>query len=402
MKKLIFTTISCLFLAFNSFSQDKATDKLQNLKLSGFIQAQYEWGEENASLTVGTPNEKPDDSFSRIGIRRGRLKITYEESIASGVFQIDLTEKGLSIKDAYFNIKDPWTNALALKAGLFNRPFGNEIGYSITQLESPERSTIIRTLFPEERDLGAAFTIQPSKSSLLHFLKLEAGLFAGNGVKQETDSRKDFIGHLSANKKLKNIEFGGGVSYYNGSVYQGSENVYHMKDGAFVQNSSADNKGKFAKREYIGFDAQLITKTGIGTTQLRAEYLFGQQPGAASSSKSPNSSSLPIHDTYIRNFNGGYIIFVQGLGNMPLSAVLKYDWYDQNTKISGNRIGQNNSTKGDIAYNTFGFGMFWSINTSLRLQAFYEINKNEKSENLAGYKDDIKDNVLTLRMQYQF
>ena len=424
MKKSVFTVLGCLCLFYNSFAQEQQAGlslaenpehteqsisaqneiikKLQNLKISGYVQAQYQRGEEDASLMVGTPNEKPGDSFSRIGIRRGFIRIAYEEGIASGVFQFDITEKGFAVKDVYFNIKDPWINTIAFRAGLFIRPFGNEVSYSSNMLESSERSTIIRTLLPEERDLGAAFTLQPSESSLLHFLKLEAGLFAGNGVKQETDSRKDFIGHLSANKKWKSIELSGGISYYNGSVYQGSENVYSMIDGKFILDKSTNNKGKFASRKYVGFDGQLNMKTGIGTTQLRAEYLFGEQPGAAENSRSPNESSLPVHDTYLRNFSGGYVILVQGLGNLPLCAVLKYDWYDPNTKVSGNNIGLYNTAKGDITINTFGFGMLWNINTSLRLQACYDINNNEKSENLAGYKEDIKDNVFTLRMQYKF
>ena len=420
MKKSIITVLSCSLLISNIFAQkqeygsdlsgnteqDKALGetikKLQKLKVSGYIQTQYQWGEKDASLKVGGANEKPDESFSRMGIRRGRIKFAYEEGIASGVFQLDMTEKGVGIKDAYLNVKDPWTNAFALKAGIFDRTFGNEISYSSSRRESPERSTIFQTLFPEERDLGVALIIQPDKNSALNFLKLEAGLFAGNGIKQETDSRKDFIGHLSANKKLKNIEIGGGVSYYNGGVYQGTNNVYHMRGDVFILNNNSENKGAFAKREYIGFDGQLNLKTTIGITQLRTEYLFGKQPGSAGSSKSPNGSSLPANDTYIRNFNGGYVIFVQELGNLPLCAVLKYDWYDPNTKLSESGIGLNNTAKGDIAYNNFGFGMLWNINTSVRLQAWYDISKNEKAENLAGYKGDRKDNVFTLRMQYKF
>ena len=428
MKKRIFIFWGCFCFFYYSFAQQKPGELytsgnteeqaatniiteqehntqnkiIKNLNVSGFVQAQYQWGEEGASLMVGAPNEKPDDSFNRIGIRRGFIKITYEEGIASGVFQFDITEKGFAVKDVYFNIRDPWINTIALRTGLFIRPFGNEVSYSSNMLESPERSTIIRTLLPEERDLGAALILQLPKSSPLHFLKLEAGLFAGNGVKQETDSRKDFIGHLSANKKWKNLELGGGISYYKGSVFQGSENVYRIAGDAFIINNSADNKGKFANREYLGLDGQLSMKTEFGTTQLRAEYLFGEQPGAAGGSKSPNESSLPTHDTYIRNFSGGYIIFVQGLADLPLYTVLKYDWYDPNTKLSGNQIGQKNCAKGDVARTTFGFGILWHINANLRLQAYYDINKNEKSENLAGYKEDIKDNVFTLRMQYKF
>ena len=402
---LVFLLSNCL--AQGQISVTESTGRKQSettgkLKISGYIQTQYQSGEEGASLKIGTPNENKDESFNRIGVRRGLVKLAYEEGIASGVFQFDITEKGFNIKDVYLSIKDPWTKTSALKAGVFYRPFGYEISYSSSQRESPERSTIFTTLFPGERDLGTAFIFQPTKESLLHFLKIETGLFAGNGIKQETDSRKDFIGHLSANKKLKKIEIGGGVSYYNGSVFQGTENIYNMKDKLFILDNSDSNKGKFAKREYIGFDCQLVLKTKLGTTQLKAEYLSGEQPGTSDNSTSPNASSLPAHDTYIRHFNGGYVMYVQQLGRLPVSAVLKYDWYDPNIKISGNDIGQNNTAKGDIAYNTLGFGMFWNINTSLRLQAYYDINNNEKSENLLDYQKDIKDNVFTLRMQYKF
>ncbi|MDL2222803.1 hypothetical protein LJB98_01730 [Bacteroidales bacterium OttesenSCG-928-M11] len=424
MKKKIITVLSCLCLLGSAFAQEQlesnssekrieqleqenkaqneALKKLQKLKISGYIQGQYQWGQEGASLKVGSANEDLEKSFNRIGIRRGRIKFTYEEGIASGVFQLDITEKGLGIKDASLSIKDPWLKTNSLKAGVFDRPFGNEISYSSSRRESPERSTIFQTLFPEERDLGAMITLQSGNKSLLNFLKLETGLFAGNGIKQETDNQKDFIGHLSANKKWSNLQLSGGVSYYNGGVYQGTENVYEMKENGFVLNSDPDNKGKFAKREYFGLDVQVGIKSILGTTQLRGEYLLGKQPGTSSGSKSPNVSALPSSDTYLRKFGGGYVILVQDLGRSPLAAVLKYDWYDPNTEVSKDDIGLNNTGKGDIAKDTFGFGMLWSINTNLRLQAYYEINKNEKTENLNAYKKDRKDNVFTLRMQYKF
>ncbi len=384
-------------------SQEDAVKILQKLKVSGCIQAQYQHGEKNASLKVGAPNENRENSFSRFGIRRGFLKLTYEEGIVSGVFQIDVTEKGVGVKDIYLNIKDPWIGTNAIRAGVFDRPFGYEISYSSAKQESAERSTIFQTLFPEERDLGAMFLLQASKTSPWNFLKLEAGLFAGNGIKQETDSRKDFIGHLSANKNAgSDLKFGLGVSYYNGGVYQGTENIYTMQDKGFTLDSDVTNKGEFAKREYYGFDGQCIIMSAAGMTQVRAEYLWGTQPGGKLSSKSPNTSVLLATDTYVRNFSGGYAILVQDLGKLPFSAVFKYDWYDPNTKISGDEIGLNNTDIGDIAYHTFGLGMLWRANNNIRLQAYYEMIANEKSANLIGFDSDLKDNVFTLRLQYRF
>jgi phosphate-selective porin len=377
--------------------------KLQKFKVSGYVQTQYQWGEKDALLKVGTGNENLEKSFSRFGIRRGRIKFTYEEKIVSGVFELDMTEKGLGLKDAYLNVKNPWIETISLRAGIFDRPFGNEISYSSSKLESPERSTLCQTIFPDEKDLGAMLTLQAAKTSPWNFLKLDAGLFAGNAINRETDSRLDFIGHLSADKSLENnVKIGGGVSYYNGGVFQGTENVYSIVDKEFTLNNHADNKGKFAKREYFGVDAQFSITSILGMSQLRAEYLFGKQPGVLSNSKSPNASTLPTADTYNRHFNGAYVIFVQDLGRLPLSAVLKYDWYDPNTKLSKNEIGINNTSVGDIAQNTFGVGLLWRATNNLRLQAYYEINKNETTENITKYKNDLKDNVFTLRLQYKF
>lgn len=402
MKRNLAITFGLLYLTCGVFAQEQTPP--QSLKVSGYIQGQAQWGEENASLKVGTANENPDESFSRMGIRRGRIKFTYNTGgIALGVFQLDATEKGVNVKEAYLAVKDPWLKTSSLlKAGVFDCPFSNETNYSSSLRESPERSIISQTLFPDGRDLGVMIALQPAKTSALNFLKLEAGVFAGNGIKQETDSRKDFMGHLTATKKFENMELSGGVSYYNGGVYQGTENVYSMEDGAFKLNNNAQNKGSFAKREYMGLDAQLGTKSPLGNTRLRAEYLVGKQPGTASGSKSPNAAVLPATDTYLRNFSGGYIILVQDLGKLPLAAVIKYDWYDPNTKISGNEIGSGNTGKGDIAQNTLGLGALWHISAALRLQAYYEINSNEKTENTAGYEKDREDNVFTLRMQYKF
>ncbi|MDR0789921.1 MAG: OprO/OprP family phosphate-selective porin [Bacteroidales bacterium] len=375
-KKITIAALALMAMATTGFAQ---------VKISGYVQGQFQYGEPNAALKVGTANDNTDEDFNRIGLRRGRVKFTAENGIASGVFQLDITEKGLGIKDAYLTIKDKWQGIVAVKAGIFDRPFGYEISYSSSQRESPERSTIFQTLFPDERDLGAMITLQAPSTSAWSILKLEAGLFAGNGIKLETDNEKDFIGHLSASKSIDdNFKFGVGVSYYNGKVYKNAE--------------------QFVKREYFGFDAQLAVISVLGMTKLHGEYLFGSQPGSRTSSKSPNASTLPAADTYnyMRDFAGGYVMLVQDFGTLPLSAVVKYDVYDPNAKLKGNDIGLNDSGVGDVSFNTLGFGLLWRANSNIRLQAFYEMVTNEKSNNLANYASDRKDNVFTLRLQYKF
>lgn len=421
MNKRMIVLWSFSLVLFGSFAQDiakidsLATTKTDikpkeqaantnkaSLKVVGYAQAEYQWGEPDANLRVGTANENTQKPFNRIGLRRGFIRAVYGNNIASGIFSINVGERGIIIQEAFFAIKSPWTGASNIKFGVFDRPFGYEISYSSALRESPERARIIGILFPEERDLGAMLTLKADEKSPLSIFKLEAGLFAGNGIKPETDNHKDFIGHLSAEKKWSQITLLGGISYYNGGVYQGTKDIYTMQDKAFVINSSDENIGKFAKRQYLGFDAQLVIKHILGSTLIRSEYIQGVQPSQSGSTQSPNASALPSYDTYIRNFNGGYLIVSQSIGKLPVSVVFKYDWYDPNTNVATNDIGLNNTNQSDIFRDTFGIGMFWDVNKNIRLQTYFDINRNEKIQNLAEYNTDKKDNVLTCRVQFKF
>jgi len=406
---------------------------LKKLKVSGYIQAQYQYAETDADgINFKLANrsnvyeQENLESYGRFGIRRGRVKFTYEEGIASGVIQIDVTEKGISsdrnvvtFKDVYLNIKDPWIGTCAFRAGVFDRPFGHEIAYSSSRRESPERARIIQSLFPDERDLGAMLILQAPKTSPWNILKLEAGMFAGNGIKPQFTSHMDFIGHLSVTKVIgSDITIGGGVSLYAGGVFQNDSSVYVMKDDKFVlDNKTADNIGKYAKRQYIGFDAQFGATTAAGLTQLRGEYIFGEHPGNKDGAYDFKFNGLPPADVpvYMRKIAGGYVILTQDLGKLPLTAIVKYDWYNPNTEVAGNDIAASDSktTKGDITMTTVGMGLMWRINPALRLTAYYDMVNNETTENLKdtqvdgkitkyGWEGNRKDNVFTLRLQYKF
>ncbi len=57
--------------------------------------------------------------------------------------------------------------------------------------------------------------------------------------------------------------------------------------------------------------------------------------------------------------------------------------------------------KGDVRYQTFGFGYVFRPYDWFKLMLYYDIVQNEKT-NLAGYSRDLRDNVLTLRTQFTF
>ncbi|WP_165044837.1 hypothetical protein [Dysgonomonas sp. ZJ709] len=377
--------------------------KSGNFKISGYFQGQYIYAERDAPVKIGSANENTKGSFSRIGIRRSRLKVTYEEGIGSGTFQIDMSERGIVVRDAFLSLKDPWLKTGAFQAGIYLRPFGYEVRHSSSRRETPERARIFTTLFPNERDLGFGVQLRTKESSPLSFLLLEASLVAGNGVMPEIDSKRDLITRLSAFPRFgKHITVNAGISYYKGSVYQGTENVYRMTGNGFVVNNNSGNSGSYAKREYYGFDIQMAYNLGIGRSQIRFEYLFGQQPATLLSSGSPNKAVRPAEDTYIRNFTGGSFIVVQDIGKLPISIFSRIDWYDPNNQVEGNNIGLNGTSKTDIAYKTFGIGTLWKYNRDLELNVYYEWIRNETSLNLLEYKDDRKDNVFTFSILYRY
>jgi hypothetical protein len=245
--------------------------------------------------------------------------------------------------------------------------------------------------------------LQAPKTSPWYVLKLEAGLFAGNGISIDTDSKKDFIGHLSYNNSTPKMKYGVGISLYDGFIFQPTNKVYTLANNVFVENSDAANLNGFAKRQYLGVDAQISTSSMLGLTSLRAEYLMGTQPGSSSSSNSPTATATVTGDTYIRSFTGGYIHFVQDIADTKHSITVKYDWYDPNSKINGEMIGLTNSKTGkaDMAYSTIGVGYFYRLNQNVKLSAYYDFISNEKTK-VKGYYHNVNDNLLTIRMQYKF
>src|SRR4051812_4823706 len=81
-------------------SLKKEVDILKNLKVSGWIQAQFQLAD-----TIGAKNfdggDFPTNSDSRFMIRRGRFKLTYTQKNSMYVVQINATERGVNVVDIF-------------------------------------------------------------------------------------------------------------------------------------------------------------------------------------------------------------------------------------------------------------------------------------------------------------
>lgn len=376
-------------------------DALKKIKISGYIQTQFQSAETDAAASYAGGNFS-SGMHNRFMVRRGRIKFNYDNDLTQYVVQLDATEKGLGLKDAYISVKEPWLRTFGLTAGIFDRPFGFEISYSSSSRETPERSRLFQTLFPGERDLGFKLEILPQDGPF-SFLNFKGGVFAGNGINPETDNNKDIIGRLGFQLPVydANIAIDGGVSGYFGNVtLPVGKTLYTVSSPV---SAAADLTNRDIERKYIGLDLQLYYDLPLlGGLSLRGEYISGKQPGTNTASGS--YTAAPTGDIYLRNFSGYYINYVQNLGD-DFQFVLKYDVYDPNTDVSGNEIGNNSAAKltaGDIKFSTLGLGLIYHWDANVKLTFYYDSVKNETSSKLAGYGEDLKDNVFTFRIQYKF
>lgn len=360
-------------------------------------------------------------SKSRFMLRRARVKIDYFVTSRQRypkllfTFQVDATERGVIVRDMFVRLYETRHNNFSLMTGLFARPFGYEVNLSSAYRESPERGRMSQTLMPGERDIGFMVSFEPQDPhhSLYH-IKLDAGFFNGQGVSGTTDfdSYKDFISRLTLRPyTINHWELSAGLSLLLGGWKNGTRYVYTSSrsvtgDETFAVDSSLSNLGKPAPRHYYGADVQVKLKHGWGETEWRAEYWMGMQPGTANSTANPgtlpavNGTPLP---TYIRHFNGAFFYFLQNIVNDHHQLILKYDWYDPNTRARKRDMGKPGSllTAADIRYSTIGIGYCYHFNPQTQLTLYYSLVKNE-STSLAGYTSDLKDDVFTCRLQFRF
>lgn len=328
--------------------QKKVLDVLRRMKLSGYIQAQYLHDERSVNATTGNASTSNRDQFA---IRRGRVKFAYQFLPTSRfVLQPDITSSGVVLKDGYIEFTEPWSTwKNTLTAGQFNWPFGFEIMYSSSHREMPERSLVVRTLFPGERDRG----VMLSGAGLDERINYRIALVNGTGTSQSFDvnKRKDVVGRVGT--RLGPLELGL-------SAYRGAELV----------SLSGLTSGREFDKQRQGLDVQWRTPvTGLA---VRGEYIRGVQP--------PNPGA-PAATAHAADVEGWYVYLIQNLGARHQFAV-RADEYDPNTGLAAN------------ATRTIGgsYAFQWDRNSKVMLA--YEQPKLENN--------DPDDNVWTLRYQYSF
>jgi hypothetical protein len=402
--------------------------KLTKIKVSGYIQAQYQ--------NFESPLVQPTNYFS---LRRVRLKFTYEAlDGVKFVLQPDFAPGALSLKDAYVVLNDRWTKAFSLTAGKFNRP-NYEVEYSSSQRELPERSAVIRALYPGERAIGAKLEYNPVNFPIHMQLALlngadgltinnSAGTNLNSNENKDYDNGKDLMARITYNLSLGSF---GGLDF-GAHGYFGSLKSNAVKTLSSDYSTVTDIKvGDAVKRNWVGGEFQLFADV-LGGLSIKGEYIAGKNASVGYSPVAAvgTTAAIPGVANFQNNFAGYYLYFIKNLGKKNQFA-FRYDYYDPNTDISGKDVTVKGyattdattlkskiSGKSDLATTTFGLALHHYFDDNLRITLAYDIVQNEKvgsaglltesykkvdgTSGTVDYNKAINQNVLTLRIQAKF
>jgi phosphate-selective porin len=346
--------------------------KLNKIKISGYIQAQFESYQKDLVKT--------NDPTNLFYIRRARIKFTYEATDGvKFVLQPDFSTGNLTLKDAYAVVNLPKLKSLSLWAGQFNRP-NYEVEYSSSQREVLERSRMIRTLYPGEREIGVKLEYVPLQIPLKLQLAALNGNFTGTQAK-DIDSKKDIMARGIYSIKLPGAGIGidlGAHAYYGGLM---AKSVY-VSDYENRLDSITYVAGDYLDKQWFGGELQAYFDV-LGGMSLKGEYISGKNAFIGDSQTNPYK---------IRKFAGYYVYLIKNIGDRN-QFVARYDKFDPNTKLSGD------DAKKDIAYNTLVLAWQYYLNDNIRLTLNYEMPFNEKNSTTP---DQLKDNVLGIRVQAKF
>jgi len=355
--------------------------KLNKIKVSGYVQAQWEH--------YGADLEKTNGYNNTFFIRRARIKFTYE--LTDGVkfvLQPDLSTGNLALKDAYTVVNLPKLKNVTLWVGQMNRP-NYDVEYSSSSRELLERARVTTTIYPGEREIGAKLEYTGIKVPVLLQVMMMNGNFTGTQAK-DVDSRKDVMARAVYSVKLPaagvGIDFG--ANHYFGNNLAKTNQYVKNSDGTL---DSLNNVWRYLDKHWTGGEIRIYADV-LGGMSIKGEYVAGINSVASTIATTSTNAQKKASPNLYNNFAGYYLTLVKNIGAKN-QAVVRYDYYDPNTKLSGD------AANGALYYKTWAVAWQYYLNDNIRITAQYTMPKNETN---ASNPADYKDNLFTIRVQAKF
>jgi hypothetical protein len=154
---------------------------------------------------------------------------------------------------------------------------------------------------------------------------------------------------------------------------------------------SLNNVWRYLDKHWTGGEIRIYADI-LGGLSLKGEYVAGLNSVASSVASSATMAQKKASPNVYNNFAGYYLTLVKNIGAKN-QAVARYDYYDPNTKLSGDAAGSS------LNYKTWSLAWQFYLNDNIRLSAQYTVPKNETN---ATNPSDYKDNLFTVRVQAKF
>ncbi|MBS2018380.1 MAG: hypothetical protein JST00_36275 [Deltaproteobacteria bacterium] len=320
---------------------------LRNLKIQGFIQAQYRVQDVNAAASPNLvngqlppgigPNDviaKPDGTTTNTNLfrlRRTRLRVIHETDVTRFFLQIDVApiggpQPGLGTiaRNAEATGIARWTKSLKTEVtgGLFMVPFRRELPEPSMYRPFIERSWAVQNMFPTERDIGVHVN-----TTFENKFGFDIGVLNGQRL---GEPRFFALPDLNRSKDLyAAVEASSGPATFSVHGYLGSGVVVDS------QQLRVKNYGRYG----VNF-ALLFAKTffkDIGESRLLSEFAFTQNmdtginyPFAVPAI--PNRFSDDVVDIHQRSF---YLRVEQDVTKWALGG-FRYESYTPDTSVKNN------------------------------------------------------------------
>jgi len=272
---------------------------------------------------------------------------------------------------------------LHFTVGQFKWPFGYEILQSSSVREMPERSLVIRRIFPGERDRGLRV-----KGSY-EWLRFAAGLVNGTGTEagDKDDSKfKDLVARIGG-------DFGwlvGGVSAYYGHVLRHDTTV-----------SMSPPTMRFRKLR-LGADAQAYFDVpGLGGLALKGEFILAKDTNL----KYQGTAADSCRDVTAL---GWVLTAVQNVGDFA-GVVVRLDSFDPDygksldSTCSVDRIAASTGDTSVARYSPYGSGeRVTTLGGGLLLYGSGNIKGTFAFEHPFEQNGSVKNDVFTAQLQALF
>ena len=298
-------------LGVNSL-QSQDTDRPQ-IKFSGYVQTLLQVGNDYNAFTVGKGVERTTDIIqSRLGIRRASLVTEARWDELSAQIIINLRESGITPNRVMITYA-PRNTGFALDAGLMKVPFGNEISRYAGAIELIDRPLFLSRMAPVAIDLGvsARYATPADKPTGANF---SLSALSGNSFNSMPQSIPNLLGTAAVHHQTGSTYLLGGISAYVGGV---------------------ELSGKRYARQYYGAHAQVKSRYNGGELDLRAEGVWGRQPGTRTMAYTydPKGAGIAPGDMLVRPFTGLTLLAANRFTGTPLRLFARYTYYDQNTNF---------------------------------------------------------------------